>query len=320
MIVPISKILPIVFFSVIISMGLCVYVSTHFFFDKFYYYKSTAFGYYIPHKKNILSDFGRRSEDLSHLLSDIKTAAPITLSCPIPKHAAVEEDDVLRIALIGDSYIWGQGLTNRQLAAVKLEKLLQRKTKSKVYLFGSPGDTILDNYIKYRYIRRDFPTIDIFVFGMVDNDLLFKKDNDYDQEFFDSFISLCPGTVCYQPTYDPFIEQQEISYDQQVRNSFSQDYANTCILGHVASLLPRDAIYFNFDDHTHALETKGVLSQYSGALKYFNLYVLSMNNKVSDAELKNQFVSKKEQHPSAVMNTAYARVLFEEIEKRINSD
>ncbi len=220
--------------------------------------------------------------------------------------------------MIGDSYTWGQGLTNAQLASVKLEKMLQQKTKVKVYLFGNPGDTIVDNYIKYRYLQRNYPEIDLFIFGMVDNDLLFQQNNAYSQEFFDSFIKLCPSPLYYQPTYDPLAEQEETPYYIQIKNSFSSKYSNTCVLDLIASLLPKEALFFNYNDFQDNNVLQQELARYVLSLEAHDLQVISMKDKLTKEEMEHQFVSKKEQHPSAVMNTAYARVLYEEIEKKLN--
>ncbi len=305
-------------FCVVGTMQLCVYISIHFFFDKLYYYKSKAFGYYIPQEKKKMEDFGRRAEDLSVLLTDIHTTESIALSCPLDKKVNQQDDGVFRVAFIGDSYVWGQGLTNTQLAGVKLEKLLNKKIKSKVYLFGNPGDTILDNYIKYRYVERDFPKIDLYIFGMVDNDLLIQEKNTYNQDFFESFIKLCPGPVYYQPTYDPFTQNEEIPYFVQINNSFSDRYVNTCILDLVASLLPQNALYLNHDDYQDNETSNSALARYTLSLANHDLSVISMKGTLTEDEIKKQFVSKKELHPSALINTVYAQVLFAEIEKKLD--
>lgn len=262
-----------------------------------------------------MSDFGRRAEDLSKLLEDIQTTPLITMSCPNTYQKSSQDDGILRIAFIGDSYVWGQGLTNTQLASVKLEKLLSKKTKTKVYLFGNPGDTIVDNYIKYRYVQRDFPLMDLYIFGMVDNDLLFQKTNGYSQEFFDSLASMCPGELYFQPTYDPFA-QEEVPYYQQIQSSFSETYTNTCVLDLVTSVLPKDALFLNYDDYQDNEVLTMALGRYVASLQTHNLQVISMKNRVSSWELEHQFISEKEKHPSSVMNTRYAEVLSAEIEKK----
>lgn len=303
--------------SILVSVYVCIFISVHYFFDTFYYYKSKAFGYHIPNTHKSLQSFGRRAEDMILLFDKIQNTGPLSLWCPSPNTQLRTDDGVLRIAVIGDSYIWGTGLTNAQIASVKLEKMLQQKMKAKVYIFGNSGDTILDNYIKYRYLQQYYPEIDLFIFGMVENDLHFRKYNAYNQEFFDSFIKLCFGPIYYLQTINSFAKEV-VPYDTEVKNSFSSTYANTCVLDLVASLLPKDALFLNHNDHYANNPFREELARYVSSLEAHGLQVISMKGKLTKEAMRYPLVSKKELHPSASMNTAYARVLYEEIERKFN--
>lgn len=153
--------------SLTISYGIVKRISEIFFFDKFYYQKSIDFGYFHfpPNKKSTLEVFGKRSQDVLTLLNN--------KSPDVKGHTSHGN---YTIAIVGDSYVWGQGLKNNDRFPILLERKLSNLKDTKVYSFGMSGDGILDYYVKYQKIKELYD-IDLYVYVLTVNDILINKDS-----------------------------------------------------------------------------------------------------------------------------------------------
>ena len=85
-------------------------------------------------------------------------------------HPLRQAPGLTRIAVLGDSFIWGVGVEDRVIWTHKLERLLnQGGLKAEILHWGKPGWSTLDQYrfLKSEGIRYDF---DLLVIGFVVND------------------------------------------------------------------------------------------------------------------------------------------------------
>ena len=103
-----SLILCLIVLSVILSYQGLHWIAETFFFDRLFYQKSVAHGYFLDETK--LPDFGDRTRDLvAHLDADEKK---------LPQNVYPG----FRVVLIGDSFLWGQGVRHEHTVTALLEK------------------------------------------------------------------------------------------------------------------------------------------------------------------------------------------------------
>lgn len=295
--------------SLTISIGAARWISEKYFFDKFYYYKSVAHGYSIPGKRRTLEDFGLRSKDIRELLALKKRPGEGKELFLSPGGG-----DAFTIAVIGDSFVWGQGLREKDRFVHLLEKKLNKLYPTRVLSLALCGDGLLDNYIKYQLVKNN-SNINLFVFGIVNNDLMLSNDSKYDLKLAKETMSFCPGAFLYSPVYDPGNPSQGGNYEELLRESYSDRFGNFCLLEKIAKLLPKDnSIYFNF-----ARYNLSVLDTFESVLRKNGLRVISPRmypdifERYKFLKGNRSFVSAMEKHPSASANRMFADVLFYEI-------
>lgn len=86
------------------------------------------------------------------------------------EHPFRKDPDVIRVAVLGDSFIWGVGVEDNVIWTNKLKRLLnQTGMKAEVLNWGKPGWSTLDEFqfLKSEGIRYDF---DLLLVGFVVND------------------------------------------------------------------------------------------------------------------------------------------------------
>jgi len=231
--------------STVASLLLLSWVTETFFFDKFYYHKSRAHGYYEPESSLTWSDFGLRGRDLIQLSQHVRAYQNPSGSA----QGSLEDDDVFTIALIGDSFIWGMGLRNRDRLAATLERKLNRISPTRIISLGNSGDNLIENYQKYYWVKKLNPSMDLVIFGMVNNDLLFNDNQMYDPELFHLIADSCGDKPFY---FDPVYQENldpNIPYRDHVAYSYdNENYGNYCVVEKLLSeYLPRErALYFFF--------------------------------------------------------------------------
>lgn len=289
--------------TVTVSVWLAVWASEAFFFDKFYYYKSIKHGYWISRPPGELlspRDFGKRGYDIAALSDFIRNQSSNTLGSTV-------DDKMFTIAVIGDSYVWGQGVKEEDRFVHILEEQLNKIKPTKIISLGGCGDSALDNYIKYFYLTK-IRNVDLFIYGMVDNDLLLREQNLYDQEIQDKIISTCNKPIVFNST-EIQIPSQE--YNKTLMQSWDQGFGNVCILKKILENIPKtNALFFNFDNNWGFSE---LLDTYTKELVSNGFTVVSPT--IDAADINKLHVSKKDSHPSAYANFIFARTLYEEIIK-----
>ena len=268
--------------STILSILLTFWISEEWFFDKVYYQKSVLHGYWPPGKELLYIDFGRRGQDISKLLDFIHNPA---------SYPNKIKTTGFTIVIIGDSFVWGQGLRESQRFTTILNKRLNSIRPTSIIQLGSNGDSLLDNYIKYHYAQQLYQHIDLFVIGVFDNDLLLRPQNIYDDDIQKGFTERCNLPLVTEPGLAIITDHD--FYMNLIDETFKTSNGNFCIMEYVLSLLPKlNAYYFDFFQQPRTIEP--ILEE----IKY-----------------KERFVSKFEPHPSARANAVYADVLYREIVK-----
>jgi hypothetical protein len=144
--------------ALIIGIFASQWISEKFFFDKFFYQKSIKYGYILSKRDAKLEDFGKRAADVLTLLKH-------------PEELRSSQG-LFTVAIIGDSFVWGQGIRNQDRFAEVLEKKIKKIRPARVLSLALCGDSLYDNYIKYQILIRNGIHVDFFVFGLVDNDLV----------------------------------------------------------------------------------------------------------------------------------------------------
>ncbi len=288
--------------SIIITSLFCQWISEKFFFDKFYYYKSVAHGYWIPGKQIKLTDFGKRAQNIAFITSQDRNN----------KILGTQTEKVFTIAIIGDSLVWGQGLRENDRFANILEDKLNMITPTKVLSLAYPGDNMLENYIKYKLISSLKKDINLYIFGIVDNDLLISNDHGrYDKELFEQILKYCPGDYVYVLNYNNIDSELDKTYADQKILSFQDQYSNICLLRHLVTIFPKDkAIYYSFGDKSD------IVNKYKKILKENNLILLEPTDEYLSKffiNSKNYSVSSLEKHPSKVANQMFAEQLYDYI-------
>ena len=282
--------------SIVIAVATCRWVAETYFFDKFIYQKNTQYGYFT--KNNLLSQFGKRGEDLLRLsrFKSQKQGAPNALG--------LSADGRYTVVVVGDSYVWGQGLRNEDRFAYILEKKLNTIIPSRVISLGGCGNDVFDYYLHYRDIHEAMPSINLYIFGLVDNDLMFNPFSD-DESLKQQLMAECQRSVSI---YDGKGE----NYERGMGESYSDSFGNQCLFREIMDLLPKsNALYLVMD----YIKSDRYLHKYTQPLIDGGYYVINPNYQQTIHSYEEYTVSKAEGHPSKKMNQAYADVLFGEIQK-----
>lgn len=306
----------VVFLSFSISVKTSLWIAERFFFDRLIYYKSINHGYLIPGKYLPYQAYGKRGSDLANLETQ---SLALQNGQSMDQVLGITDDGIYTVAVIGDSLVWGQGLREKDRFANILERQLSRIYPTKVLSLGYPGDSMADNYIKYRLINTLYPNIDLYIVGVVDNDLFINQPDRYDSALFHEITEDCRDKpFFYDPPFDPSmdIEEQTRQYAQNIRQSFSEEYANICIFHRATKLLPKsNAMYITFRPRDVKYDEH--LKRMIEIMQENSLFILTVSQyfeNMSDEEMsKKYYVSEREGHPSAYANTIFAEALYQEI-------
>ncbi len=298
--------------SAFLSLKAVFFVGNEFFFDKLFYHKDAKLGYVGPQENWADSKFSNRNADLTKLVSDTARYQQNG-----QKVLGMKDDKTYKIAVIGDSYVWGQGIADEDRFVHLLEKRLSKIRPTKVVSLSRCGDSIFDNYIKYTQIQKLEEPYDLVIFGLVNNDLIFSEGDSYDETQQTAIQSSCTtGPVAW----DNQMKTEE--YSTVVERSFDPTSQNYCAFQHILPLLPKEkTLYYNFDEFKNDWKP---ISSYGNELEKAGLTVISTKSyfeshktNYPDIFKPNGFdrfqVSPKEGHPSALANKMFSDQLFTEI-------
>lgn len=289
----------LIIFSVLLlifSLYLCYFLAEKYFFDKFFYQKSVVHGYWVPSKYHPLSlkSFGNRAKDIYQLENKL----PSNLSDP----------QIFQIAIYGDSYVWGQGIKNSQRFAKILEDRLNQIRPTRVLSLAETGDNLFDHYQKYQQANDIFGKIDLHIFTLLFNDLLFSNPIDYRYQT-QNWLSHNSYFGCTGPEF-----VASFSEGQNTLDSLNPNSKNYCVYQKVIHLFPqKNSIYLDLGQITHSpndpLQQKfhNLISQDLTLFQPFSPEIISLPH-------PNKYnVSPIDFHPSALANQIIADFLLKEI-------
>ena len=268
----------------------CYYIAQTYYFDKFFYYKNQDYGYWIPNTSQTLADFGPRAKDLINLTSTPSSVLGTT------------DHTTYKIIIIGDSLVWGQGLTNDQRFATQLEKKLNRIRPTTVISLGGCGDNIFDNYQKYLYSIETFGPANLYIFALYNNDLVFNTDDRYqtNQQLIPKLSSDCQNSP---PIYSDSPNPEPSSFDHSTQNY--------CSVKKLLPLLPTsNSLYIDLGSINLSYPTQDSFSETIKPLPVINL---TAYNRAS-----NYNISQHELHPSFTANKIFTQVLYDKITTTAN--
>ena len=296
----------------------CYFVAEKYFFDKFFYQKSVSHGYQTFSSKHCLEDFGERANGLT--LTDNQGYQPqINNLNNDPRN--------FQIIVIGDSFTWGQGITNNQRFAKILSDKLNKIRPTKVISMALPGWNILDYLEIYsQTIKIDYSP-DLTIFALVQNDNIVNKPQKPNPTYkagpnapiVQECLQLNPGL---SPTFNLNFESLPSDNKQAVIDKTNESWnnpVNSCVINNSLKLLPHEkAIYFFTDNYQ---DNSSVYKMFSDLLNKNNKTILSSiigknipkYSKCFNNPHQNFFVSSQEGHPNALANQMYADILFNEI-------
>lgn len=317
MIKPFIKNLIVVFTLALTSFAtylLCYHIAEKYFFDRFFYKKSAEFGYYVPNSQSI--SFVDRNKGMS-LLQNEGNQVPVANSGDF------------KIAIIGDSYVFGYGIKNENRFAKILENKLNKIKPTKVISLSETSSSPINYLDWYKKLKVNSP-VDLYIFTLVDNDAYIRPNTDMTPFDTGDIVKKCQSE---HPTITPILDTslrffyQGISRDDASSNQIASDEyisswsnpINLCVLDASLGQLPTDnSIYFipdNYNDNSDKYQ------KYQDYLdKYKKQVVSSINGKNMlkykkywDNPYQHFTVSHMEQHPNQMANQMYADVLFNEI-------
>lgn len=287
--------------SISVSVVGCYWVAEHYFFDKFFYQKSEAHGYWVVEDStyNRLKGFGKRAEDMLALEQYIYEQKD-------PKVLGAQASNEFTVALFGDSYVWGVGVRENQRFAHLLEDELNKYRPTKVLVFAIEGDNIVDQWRKYQALLHTGTKVDLFVFGVVHNDAFLKKNSWYGPEGQEK-IDECDGEIVWDVSEDWSQIDVFAEYPKRVKRSLEPGTKNLCVVQKLLPDFPKTgALYVDLDSLlTSNPDTLAMANIYRQA--GFPMLTLEMPATDLSPEQEKMFVSKKERHPSVLAHQVYAR-------------
>lgn len=296
-----------------LSYKLAFFIGEKYFFDKLFYQKSALHGY-VKESGDVINHT-HNNPSIEKRIADIKTLVDIANGKS--KVLGTNSDEYV-VALIGDSLVYGTGIKNEERFGSILEKKLNEIRPTRVLILAQPGDSVLDNYAKY-LLAEQYYHPNLYIIGLVDNDLLFAGGNKYpgEKDIYDQFTQECGGK---EYAYDWQLGDNTdwlTAYSKANRNSFSDDYSNICFLKKIMGKINnKNVIYFGYNlPGTFEIDPSYTeLGQnFIFVMKRYLQPILENGGTVLGVKGNWQPISEKEAHPSMAANQQYADILFKEI-------
>jgi len=294
-------VLALMIVSTVVSLFSVKYLAETVYFDKFILNKSTAFGYWPHDDRTTFASFGKRAEDIAYLDQFANKD-----EYPVPAQVLGDvshKAGPFTIVVIGDSFAWGQGIRESERFSVLLERQLNAIAPTKVISLARQGDGLFDNYVKYEIAKYAYPETDLYIFGVVDNDImLLGGENSYNEKYLQSLIQECGARpFLYAP------ETKEFPEDMY----YQDEYSNYCVMKKIIPQLPKgNAVYFDYGSEffgqfpTHDRRVVRELTQ-------AGLVVMSANSElkqISEDRKSQLYVSNNDSHPGALAHSIFARI------------
>lgn len=289
--------------SVIVSYVLAVYIAETYFFDKLYYQKSISFGYW---NSRPLELFGARSEYIRIFENFDPTH--------FPKILGATTDETYKIAIIGDSWTWGQGIKADERYSRLLEKKL-RKNNVVIHEYALPGDNMIQQLEKYTLLSR-YGNYDLYIFQFFNNDILIGQSNYYPKLEKELLSTCSKGEYIYDA-------EATLLYETTIKNAWSNE-ANLCIVDEAIRRFPDNALYVFFDNYdSYSMNYNVPFADmfHKVGKKTVDLAETKVAIAVLEDLLKTEksfdklYVSSIERHPSALAHRLFADALYETLIK-----
>lgn len=270
------------------------------FFDRFFYYKSIAHGYFVPDQTVQLSQFGQRSLGIRLLKAEVAGRCDMTP----------------RLVLIGDSYLWGMGVRNTETVTAQLHKLVP---EIEVVSYAYPGATLADYLGFYQFAQTVSPN-NYYIFLAVDNDILADSTTGFGQSTAQTALQHCITKYPAQsPQVTPDWQQLEHVEAARLTNVATTESwrspLNACIAQELLAHLKGMNGGFIMSDPYR--DTEGHYQKYEALLQTVGISVWSSQPLVTQRQLSlsELQVSRAEIHPSRTAHQLYAWIIFQEIKK-----
>jgi hypothetical protein len=301
----------IVSISFFFSLALLIPISEKFFFDKLYYRKSQRFGYLDENIPRLTAAIRFRMNGIDLLGLDKNFPQQDVL-------ASTADKTTYRIAVIGDSIVWGLGIKKEQRFSDLLEKKFNTVRATTVINLGFPGDNFLDNLSKYTRLTQNNHPQDLYIFLILSNDVLLWEDARYPTDLQNDIVQMCKskGSFAYDGNFPPIGSSMD-DYVAAMRKAWTNE-ANVCLVTEGAKFLPDNAIYLIADNSSgstdydvfmrilseQGLSVQTILRNSPGIEKYQRYF---------DNTMKYFVVTQLETHPSTLANRMIADYLYTEI-------
>lgn len=280
----------------------CYWLAEHLFFDRFFYQKSPAHGYWVASSELLpgLAFFGSRASDTRSLL----TAMPATSSSILGRN---DDRQIYTIAVIGDSYTWGTGVRESQRFVRQLEARLNQERPTKVLSLALEGDNLLDHWLKYQLLKEQQADLDLVIFALVHNDGLLKADSPYGE--IQAVTAGCEGPSITELAAETTAAAAAVQYPEIIRQSMQPGTRNRCVLDGLLGRLPHHrALYLHLDSLlTSNPETLALAQLFQD--RGFPVFGWQMLGPDLSPVQEQLFVSPRERHPSVLAHRLYAASL-----------
>lgn len=302
------------FFSSFISYKFLYNFTEKYFFDKVFYKKSFAHGYYGYKAQSIQEwSFIYKGFNYDNRLDDYFTLFGYEIKKNIiNKFVNIfsnkkDNSNYYKVVLIGDSLFFGTGLRKTQTLSFFLEKELNKYLKTKVYNLSFEGDDLIDNYLKYLLAEQKIKP-NLYIISLVDNDLAFDNLNRYPgkEKLFQDINKQCNSKNTFLLDEHPIPDDLNNYIIDVINESFNEKYNNVCLL---------DQISKRFESTNIILVTYGCpnVSEKENVLYKYKSYFSNSINSVDICNLSRNSVSKMEGHPSKETNQMLAKIIREKI-------
>jgi len=311
--------------TILASYKIAYIIGEKYYFDKIFYKKSFAHGYYQNAKPKSkwwfyrIFNYKHRSDDLITLFG-VKPKLNIFENIINVISNYSTDKNYFKVALIGDSMFFGTGIKNNETLSHYLEIELNNFRESKVYNFSYFGDDLLDNYSKYLLSKKYYKP-DIYIFALVANDLTFNSLNRYPnkKDLYNQLTTQCKqiDTFWSPIPYPDDWEEQTLLLNYP---SFQNNYKNICVLEELSKNINyENVIFVDYECQYNLFED--CIKEYDLAHQQ-NCEIMSTYNytyfpksvtRVNTCNTRYYTVSKTEGHPSKEMNQLLAKEILNKI-------
>jgi len=307
------------------SYKLAYAISEKYFFDKLFYRKSAMHGYlnvewgdYTNIQNN---EINKRISDILLITQEKNDSEEKVLGA--------SDNNEYRIAVLGDSFVYGWGIRKGERFSKMLENNLSKKRPTKVFILGLPGDGILDNLAKYKLAEAKLrPNLTILMFA--NNDFSIDWINRYpgEEELFGKLKSKCPGEVFM---FD-WNQYSNWSWKKLFLTAFfpaaTDNYSNSCIfldalremdnqkiIFFPTNTIPKNEISlpenFSNSDQELFIKHEWLMQKLKNLIKTQDGFILDYDYNNIPNDLIS--VSDSEGHFSKFTNKMIAEILYKEI-------